>query len=330
MKHIAIIAPDGQSNLSSVACIVGSYEIFSEANSYWEKNGHKPLYQVEIVGVSEQAVFSKGLVSIRPHTHINTLDKTDLIIIPSLAHDYESALAGNIAMVDWMSRQYKNGAELASMCTGAFMLASAGLLNGKVCSTHWSAVNAFSILFPNVKLQSHRTITDEAGIYTNGGAYSFLNLLVHLVEKFYDRPTAIFCSKLFQIEINREFQSIFTIFSGQKLHDDQEIKLAQQYIESKIDEKISVDQLSSRFSIGRRNFDRRFVKATGNTPLEYAQRVKIEAAKRAFENTRKTINEVMYEIGYSDLKAFREVFRKIAGMSPMEYRERYNKSVVDS
>lgn len=328
MKHIAIIAPDGQSNLSSVACIVGSYEIFSEANAYWVKNGHKPLYEIEIVGVADQAEFSKGLVSIKPHTHISRLKKTDLIIIPSLARDFEHALAGNVTMVDWMSRQYKNGAELASMCTGAFMLASAGLLNGRTCSTHWSAVNTFSILFPQVKLQSHRTITDEAGIYTNGGAYSFLNLLVHLIEKFYDRSTAIYCSKLFQIDINREFQSIFTIFSGQKLHDDQEIKQAQQYIESKIDEKISVDQLSSKFSIGRRNFDRRFLKATGNTPLEYAQRVKIEVAKRSFENSRKTINEVMYEIGYSDLKAFREVFRKITGMSPLEYRGRYNKSLT--
>ena len=104
------------------------------------------------------------------------------------------------------------------------------------------------------------------------------------------------------------------------------IKEAQTYIESKLDEKISVDQLSSKFALGRRNFDRRFLKATGNSPLEYAQRVKIEAAKKAFENTRKSISEVMYEVGYSDQKAFRDVFRKITGLSPLEYRDKYNKS----
>jgi transcriptional regulator GlxA family with amidase domain len=106
------------------------------------------------------------------------------------------------------------------------------------------------------------------------------------------------------------------------------VKKAQSYIESKLDEKISIEDLSSRLSVGRRNFDRRFIKATGNTPIEYSQRVKIEAAKKAFESTRKTINEVMYDVGYSDVKAFREVFRKITGMSPLEYRTKYNKEAL--
>jgi transcriptional regulator GlxA family with amidase domain len=106
------------------------------------------------------------------------------------------------------------------------------------------------------------------------------------------------------------------------------VKEAQAFIESKPDEKIPVDHLSSKFAISRRNFDRRFIKATGNTPLEYSQRVKIEMAKKALENSRKTINEVMYEVGYSDVKAFREVFRKITGMSPLEYKEKYNKEAV--
>lgn len=325
MKHIAIIAPFGQSNMSSVACIVGAFEILSDANSFWKKKGGSNSYKIEIVGASDRTEFSNGLVTIKPHADISNVKKTDLIVIPSLIQGYEGALEGNKPIVDWITRQYKQGAEIASMCTGAFMLASAGLLNGKNCSTHWSAENTFRTLFPEVKLQTHKTITYEAGIYTNGGAYSFLNLLVYLIEKYYDRQTAIYCSKIFQIEIDRQYQSGFSIFSGQKLHDDEDIKKAQEYIENKVSEKISIDELSSTLSIGRRNFDRRFIKATGNSPLEYAQRVKIEAAKKAFENSRKTINEVMYEVGYSDIKAFREVFRKITGMSPLAYRTRYNK-----
>ena len=183
-------------------------------------------------------------------------------------------------------------------------------------------------MFPKVNLQTDKLITDENGIYTNGGAYSFLNLMIYLVEKYYDRQTAIFCSKVFQIEMDRQSQSAFTIFTGQKLHGDEMVKKAQAYIESKLDEKISVEHLSSRFAVGRRNFDRRFIKATGNTPVEYSQRVKIESAKKAFETSRKTINEVMYEVGYSDVKAFREVFRKITGMSPLEYRSKYNKEAM--
>src|SRR4030095_2416292 len=183
-------------------------------------------------------------------------------------------------------------------------------------------------MFPKVDLQTDKLITDENGIYTNGGAYSFLNLVIYLIEKYYDRQTAIFCAKVFQIEIDRQSQSAFIMFKGQKLHGDEIVKKAQAYIENHPEEKISVEVLSSKFSVGRRNFDRRFIKATGNTPLEYSQRVKIESAKKTFETTRKTINEVMYEVGYSDVKAFREVFRKITGMSPLEYRGKYNKEAV--
>lgn len=234
----------------------------------------------------------------------------------------------NKLLIDWIAKQYKNGAEIASICTGAFMLASSGLLDGKTCSTHWAVADNFRNMFPKVNLQTDKLITDEHGIYTNGGAYSFLNLIIYLIEKYYDRQTAIFCSKVFQIEMDRHSQSEFTIFTGQKLHGDEMVKKAQAYIESKPDEKISVEDLSSKFSVGRRNFDRRFIKATGNTPVEYSQRVKIESAKKAFETTRKTINEVMYEVGYSDVKAFREVFRKITGVSPLEYRGKYNKEAL--
>jgi transcriptional regulator GlxA family with amidase domain len=330
MKHIAIVAPCGQSNMSSVACIVGSFEILSEADLFWKKKGGTDGYQIEIAGVSDRMEFSNGIVTIKTHIDIDTLKKTNLVVIPSLIKDYEEALGGNKLIVDWITRQYKQGAEIASMCTGAFMLASAGLLDGKNCSTHWSAENTFRTLFPGVSLQTHNIITYEAGIYTNGGAYSFLNLLIYLIEKYYDRQTAIYCSKLFQIEIDRQYQSGYSIFSGKKKHDDEEIKKAQEYIENKIDEKISIDELSSKLLIGRRNFDRRFIKATGNSPLEYTQRVKVEAAKKAFENSRKTINEVMYEVGYSDLKSFREVFRKITGMSPLAYKSRYNKEIDGS
>src|SRR5262245_8884185 len=183
-------------------------------------------------------------------------------------------------------------------------------------------------MFPQVNLQTDKLITDENGIYTNGGAYSFLNLIIYLVEKYFDRQTAIFCSKVFQIEMDRQSQSPFTIFRGQKLHGDEMVKKAQAYLESNLHEKISVEQLSSRFAVGRRNFDRRFIKATGNTPIEYLQRVKIESAKKAFETSRKTIHEVMYDVGYADQKAFRETFRKITGMSPLEYRVKYNKDAL--
>lgn len=325
MKHLTILVPDGENNLSS---IVGSYKIFTRANKYSKDKIGKDVFKIELAGISKRVNFYEGLFTVRPHTHISAITKTNLIIIPSLNHNYQKAIKGNRLLIDWLVKRYKEGAEVASICTGAFMLATSGLLDGKRCSTHWAAADTFRTMFPNVDLQQDQLITDENGIYTNGGAYSFLNLMIYLVEKYYDRETAIFCSKVFQIEIDRQSQSAFTIFSGQKLHGDDIVKKAQIYIEDNLHEKISIEHLSSLFSVGRRNFDRRFVKATGNTPVEYSQRVKVECAKKALETSRKTVNEVMYDVGYSDIKAFREVFRKITGMSPLEYRGKYSRWIV--
>ena len=326
MKRLTILVPNGQNNLSS---IVGAYKIFTRANDYWKKTGKKEVFRkIELAGISKKVEFYGGIFNIKPHHHISEIKKTDLIIIPSLNHNYHLAVKENQEMIQWIEKQYTKGAEIASICTGAFMLASSGLLNGKSCSTHWSAAETFKTIFPEVNLEVDKLITDEKGIYTNGGAYSFLNLILYLVEKYFDRQTAIFCSKVFQIELDRHSQSAFTIFTGQKQHGDEMVKKAQAYIESKLHEKLSIEKLSDKFSVGRRNFDRRFIKATGNTPIEYAQRVKVESAKKAFETSRKTIQQVMYDVGYSDVKAFREVFRRITGMSPLEYRGKYNKMLA--
>lgn len=325
MKRLTIVVPDGENNLSS---ITGAYEIFHKANAYWKEQHGQELFNIQLAGISEKVAFNDGLFTVKPHTHLSAVAQTDLIIIPSLNHNYRLALQGNELLREWLVKQHQNGAEIATICTGAFLLAASGLLDGKSCSTHWSVAEHFRLLFPNVQLQIDELITDEQGIYTNGGAYSFLNLIVYLIEKYYDRRTAIYCCKVFQIEMDRNSQSEFAIFTGQKKHTDEMVHQAQAYIEQHSEEKMTIEALSSKFNIGRRSFDRRFIKATGNTPIEYAQRVKIEIAKKAFETNRKTIHEVMYEVGYSDVKAFREVFRKFTGMSPLAYKGKYNRETA--
>ena len=326
MKHLTILVPEVQNNIITIAAV---YEIFSTANAHWKEMGRQELFTIELAGISEQVDFQGGLFMARPHVHISSINKTNLVIIPSVSsQNYQRAVQENTLLIEWVKKQHANGAEIASLCTGAFMLASSGLLDGKGCSTHWAAVDTFRSMFPKVNMQADKLITDENGIYTNGGAYSFLNLVIYLVEKYYGRQTAIYCAKIFQIEIDRQSQSPFIIFTRQKLHKDEMVLQAQDYIESKLHEKLSVDDLSSRFAIGRRNFDRRFIKATGDTPARYVQRVKMEVAKRAFEITQKNINEVMREVGYSDLKGFRMAFKKITGLSPMQYRDKYNRAAV--
>ncbi|HEX5167956.1 MAG TPA: helix-turn-helix domain-containing protein [Cyclobacteriaceae bacterium] len=327
MKLLTILVPDGAHNLSSV---VGSFKILSRANEYQKNLGRSEIFKIQLAGVSKTVTLYDGLFTIRPHVHISDVRKTNLIIIPSLNHNFSESVAQNKKMANWILQQHNRGAEVASICTGAFLLASTGLLDGKSCSTHWSAARRLGEMFPKVNWVNDHFITDEDGIYTNGGAFSFLNLLLYLIEKYYDRETAIYCAKVFQIDIDRNSQSQFTIFTGQKNHGDEVIKKAQGLIEKNINDKISIESLATGFAVSRRNFDRRFIKATGNTPLEYLQRVKIEAAKKYLETGRKTINEVMFDVGYSDVKAFRELFRRITGLSPLEYRNKYNREFVSN
>lgn len=325
MKHLTILVPDAQTGPNTLSCIIGTYHVFTEANKYCIQQHKNPVFNIELAGASAQSNFINGLLAITPQKDISAIHQTDLIIIPAIVAAFREIEGKNATLVEWISEQYKKGAEVASMCTGAYILASTGLLDKRNCSTHWKAAANFKELFPKVNLKAEKLITDEQGIYTNGGGYSFLHLLIYLVEKYYDRQTAIYCSKIFQIDIDRQEQSDFVIFNGQKSHGDEMIVKAQEYIEKNYTDKISMEQLSQRFTVGRRNFDRRFIKATGNTPVEYLQRVKIESAKKELETSRKTVNEVMYEVGYTDVKAFREVFRKITGKSPLEYKNKYNK-----
>ena len=326
MKHITITVPAGEGN--NISSIIGAYKVLSRANEHYQSLHNKTLYKIEVAGITKKVAYFDGLCTIRPHKHISAISRTDLVIIPSLNHAYEEAIRKNKLLIEWIKMQHAQGAEIASICTGGFLLAATGLLEGKTCSTHWSAEHQMRKMFPGINLQTDKLITDHDGIYTNGGAFSFLNLIIYLVEKYFDRPTAIWCAKVFQIEMDRNSQSPFIIFNGQKQHGDEVVKEAQTYIEQQLDEHISFGELSARLSVGRRNFDRRFIKATGNTPLEYAQRVKIEAAKKSLESTRKTISEVMYEVGYADMKAFREIFRRITGMSPLDYRKEYNNAAL--
>lgn len=324
MKQVTIVVPKGYANLASIA---GSFQILSRANEIWQKMGHTSMMQICIAGFVPELKLDGGLFSIHP-ANIHEIKKTDLLIIPSVSHEYDHVIKENAALIGWIREQYKAGAEMASICTGAFLLAATGLLEGKTCSTHWNAANDFRRLFPNVHLEPDKLITAEPGIYTNGGAYSFLNLILFLVEKYFDRATAVACAKIFQIDMDRTSQSAFFIFRGQKNHGDELVSRAQLYMEDNLSERISFGALAAKLAISRRNFDRRFIKATGNTPVEYLQRVKVELAKNILEKGRKSIFETMTEVGYSDDKAFREVFKKITGLSPLDYRAKYSRKPV--
>lgn len=269
------------------------------------------------------------MFAVHTDRQIKEVKKTDLVFIPALFGDMKTAIDKNKVLIPWIEEQYDKGAEVASLCVGAFLLAATGLLNGKKCSTHWGFMNEFREMFPEVELADGSIVTEEKRIYSSGGANSYWNLLLYLVEKYTNRETAILASKYFAIDIDRDSQSAFAMFKGQKDHGDKEVRKAQEYIEKNIHERITIDELAGKIAVSRRTFERRFKQATNNSVLEYIQRVKIEAAKRSFESSRKNINEVMFDVGYTDTKAFRTIFKRITGLTPIEYRNKYNKLAID-
>jgi transcriptional regulator GlxA family with amidase domain len=327
MRHISILIPQGRCSLVNIE---GSHQVLDKVNEVQAMLGKPTLFHIQFVGITRQSSQRNGLFTISPDVLIHELERTDLIIIPSLHGTQPEAAAMNSDFIPWIRQQYSQGAEVASLCIGAFFLAETGLLNGRKCATHWELADQFRKTYPKVDLMDDRIITEEDGIYTSGGAYSYLNLLVYLIEKYTDRALAIQIAKGFAIDFDRQSQSPFVIFRGQKTHNDAPIKQAQEFIEGNYADRIRIDDLADRFNLGSRSFERRFKKATGNSFIEYVQRVKVEAAKRSFETSRKNINEVMFDVGYTDTKTFRATFKKITGLTPVEYRNRYTKETVDA
>ncbi len=324
MLHVSILIPQR----AILASLEGTRQIFQQVNQMMGMQGAPPLFNINLIGLSDRTVVGNSLFTVTATALVNEVEQTDLIIIPAVDGDLAEAIELNKDFIPWITKQYAKGAEVASLCVGAFLLASTGLVNGKKCATHWVAENQFRKMFPQVELVTERIITEENGIYSSGGAFSYLNLILHLIEKHAGREMAMTVAKVFAIEIERDNQSRFIMFNGQKEHGDKEVKAAQEFIEANYTEKLTVDQLAETFAVGRRSLERRFKKATANTITEYIQRVKIEAAKKNLENSRKTVSEVMYEVGYTDTKAFRNTFKKVTGLSPIEYKNRYNKQAI--
>ena len=324
MKKLAILVPKGEVMPNA---IIGAYFLLTQANLFLSQNGRASVFDLRIVGYKKRSLLYDGSFSVKTENFTKTTEVFDLLIIPGFTCEMAAPIQQNRTLISWMKQQHEeHGTELASMCTGAFLLAATGLLDGKKCTSHWAFEESFREYFPKVHFLPEYITTDDRGFYTSGGAYSSLNLILYLIEKFCSKETANWISKVFQLDIDRQSQKPFMIFNRQKSHVDESISKAQNYIEQHYAESITVGGLADRFAFSRRNFVRRFKEATGNTPIEYIQRVRMEAAKRLLESTTKSIEEVIYQTGYADSKTFRMLFKKYAGCLPSEYRRRYGRN----
>lgn len=305
--------------------ITPPYRSFLTANDFLIAMGKSPLFEVEYVGLHKLVPANDGEYSVKTHRLLADVARTDLLFIPPTFGPIDKGLAENADAIPYIKALHKKGAAVASLCIGAFLLCETGLLDGKKCSTHWAHASEFVQRFPQVQLEDGSVITECDRVYSSGGASSLWNLVLYLVEKYADRETAVLLSKYFALDIGRDSQSHFAIFRGQRNHPDTQIQSIQDYIEQNYNDKLSIGQLAAQIHCSRRTFERRFKEATNNTTVEYIQRVRVEAAKLAFEASRKNVSEIMLDVGYTDTKAFRDIFKKVTGMTPIDYRNRYAK-----
>jgi transcriptional regulator GlxA family with amidase domain len=306
-----------------IEAITPPYRSFQTANDFLVAAGKAPLFEVEYVGLQQYVPANNGEYRVQTNRLLSEVSHTDLLFIPPTFGEINLGIENNKEAFPHFIRLYNEGAHLASLCIGAFLLAETGLLSGKKCSTHWAHLQEFKSKYPDVAVEDGAIITEHGHIFSSGGASSLWNLILYLVEKYADRQIAVMISKYFALDIGRDTQAHFTIFKGQLNHGDSAISRAQEYIEKNFEERLSIDELANLVHLGRRTFERRFNEATNNTPVEYIQRVRMEAAKKYLESSQWNVNEVMRLVGYSDAKAFREVFKKVVGRTPIEYKNTF-------
>lgn len=308
--------------------IVGLMDAFSIANLWHRSFSGKdegPLFETEIVTTGGESVMAYGGLPVHPHRAACDVDDTDLLLIPPFLPHVEPLPAEMGVIKAWIRTLYGRRTRIGALCTGAFVLAETGLLDGRTATTNWHFARKFARRYPKVRLAPERILTEDDGLICTGAATSCFNLALYIIETFGSAEVASACAKSLLVDPNRVSQAPYVISEFPKDHNDKEIIRAQDWMEGHFSGHVAIDAVAGRVGISPRHFKRRFKSATGESPLSYLQRVRIEAAKKRLETTRETMDDITVRIGYEDSSSFRRLFKRSTGLSPREYREKFSR-----
>jgi transcriptional regulator GlxA family with amidase domain len=307
--------------------ITGVLDLFSLVGVTWnriQETTSAPCFQVQLASQDGHAVRCLNRLSLQPDAAITAISESDIIFIPPIGADIDRTLENNAAAITWLREMHGNGSQIVSSCTGSFLLAETGLLDGKRATTHWGYVERFRERYPRVRLRPEQLITNEIDLLCAGGGSAWLDLSLFLVEQHFGHDVAVQTAKALVIERKQHSQAPYTTSQGQKYHQDAAVLAAQLWMEAHLAEKISIDRLGERFGMSSRTFKRRFKQATGDTPLAYLQSLRIEAAKKILESSRMPIELVTQNVGYEDSSSFMKLFKRKTGISPQHYRNAFS------
>lgn len=322
MANITLLAEEN----CAASALTGSVDAFSMANLMWLFSGKaEPLFKVSIVTIDGAPITASGGFRIEPRGSIAEAGPSDLILLPAFfpPFDLENARIGTLC--EWLKERYGRGERLVATCTGSFFLARTGLLDGRRATVNWMFEGMFRRMHPKVNLLTKRIMVEDEGLVTTGAATAFLNMCLHFIEGYGSRDLAARCSRSLLIDPERQSQAPYMLHDFFKSHGDEGVLAAQRIMEEAYGGNLSIEEVADKVGISQRHFKRRFKQATGDTPIAYLQHLRIENAKRLLENSRNSVNEITWQVGYEDVNSFRRLFRRHTGMSPKGYREKYSR-----
>jgi len=306
-------------------------DAFSIANLWYASMTEKrvsALFDTEIITTSGNPVVAYGNIRFEADCGIRDVKKTDCIIISPHIPNTCPLPDGMSELSEWLIEQKKRDITIASVCTGSFILAETGLLDGRKATTNWQYARLFQKMYPQVKLHPEYMMTEDSGVICTGAATAVHNLAIHLIKTYGSQKLATVCSKALLVDPNRYSQVLYTIPPPPRNHGDQQVLAAQKQFEENYASIELIDEIASDVGISPRHFKRRFKKATGEMPLKYLQRVRIEAAKEKLETTQDSISDIIWSVGYKDISSFTRLFKQHARLSPKAYRDKFYHPVL--
>lgn len=321
--HVVTILGFDQAYASA---ITGALDLFSLAGVTWQRMQGRPpqqFFKVQLASAGNKPIECINQLTIESQLAIENVTHTDILVVPTIGGRPEDVLANNRNLLPLIRHFYAAGADIASNCSGAFLLAESGILDNKLATTHWGYADLFELRYPKVMLRPHQLITQDGTIYCSGGGMAWFDLALLLIERYCGHDVASNTAKAHVLDLSRGSQAAYAQLRSKKYHQDQDILRVQEWLENHYQHSISLEQLAQQASMSCRTLLRRFKAATEQTPFAYLQSIRVEAAKKKLETQNISLEAVTNAVGYEDLSSFTRLFKSITGLSPSQYRKKF-------